>query len=86
MPDISDVRICQDGAITWNVAANAAVQSSLYFRVKVIGKGQRASYSNYVNVSVNHYDLRVLNLSPGDYSIQVQASTCTHTQSRINVL
>ena len=69
MSNSLEVHISKDGVVTWEVQNKT--QSPLYFIVGVVGLGQRASYHNSITVSVKYYDLNVLNLSPGDYSIQV---------------
>lgn len=71
VPSVSNVHISHDGVVSWDVLSNTTGHSSLSFRVKVVGERQRTGYYRTVNVSVNSYDLMALNLSPGDYSIQV---------------
>lgn len=68
VPGISDVLISENGILSWDTQTT---NHSLYFRVRVSGKGQRASYHNIFEVSVKYYDLTSLKLSPGDYSVQV---------------
>ena len=67
---VVDVRISGAGVVCWDVPDGE--QSSLYseFRLKVVktaGQGE-----NIVTVSKNCYDLSMLNLTQGEYSVQVR--------------
>ena len=69
---VVDVRISEEGVVCWDLPSGE--QSSLYseFRVKVVRTaGQRENYQNIVTVSKNCYDLSMLSLTQGEYSIQV---------------
>ena len=70
---VVDVHISEKGVVCWDLPSGK--QSSLYseFRVKVVRTaGRRENYQNIATVSKNCYDLSMLNLTRGEYSVQVR--------------